>query len=149
MHYRHVATRGKLRYATDIACRDEVRPDAGDVGKLAVAQRRGDLGLQQVIGSSRTAAEMSLRHLDNLETCCGEQLLRSGVNSLAVLHRTSRMVGDPLFDFDHTGLRPAEPKRRDHFGYIAGERSDPSRLSGVIGIFTQHKSIILDRRPAT
>jgi hypothetical protein len=89
VHYRHVATGGELSNATDIARRDKVRADAGNVGELAVAQRRGDLRLQQVISAGRTAAEMPLRHVDGLETRCGEQLLRSGVNSLAVLHRTS------------------------------------------------------------
>jgi hypothetical protein len=149
VHYRHVATGGELSNAADIACRDEVWSGPGDVGELAVPQRRCDLGLQQVIGSGRTAAEMPLRHVNGLETRCGKQLLRSGVNSLAVLHRTSRMVGDPRSGFDHTGGQPSEPKRCDYLGYIAGERSDPSRLTSVIRIFTQHEPVILDCRPAT
>ena len=86
MHYRHVATGGEVSNATDITCRDEVRSDDGDVGELAGAQRRGDFRLQQIISPGRTAAEMSLQHVDGLETRCGEQLLRSDVNSLAVLH---------------------------------------------------------------
>ena len=86
MHYRHVATGGELSNTPDIACRDEVRSGAGDIGELAVAQRRCDLRLQQVIGPGRTTAEMPLRHIDGLETRYGKQLLRSGVNSLAVLH---------------------------------------------------------------
>jgi len=89
VHYGHVATRGKLRNAADISCRDEVRSGPGDVGELAVAQRRRDLGLQQVIGSGRTTAEMPLRYVDNLETSCGEQFLWSGMNALPMLHRTS------------------------------------------------------------
>ena len=89
MHYGHVATGRELRNAADISCRDEVWSGPGDIGELAVAQRRGDLGLQQVLGSGRTAAEMPLRYVDNLETSCGEQFLWSGMNALPMLHRTS------------------------------------------------------------
>ena len=89
MHYGHVATRGKLRNAADISCRDEVRSGPGDVGEFAVAQRRGDFGLQQVIGARRTAAEMPLGHVDNIETRGSEQFFWSGMNALPMLHRTS------------------------------------------------------------
>ena len=89
MHYGHVTTGRELRNAADISCRDEVRLGPGDVGEFAVTQRRGDLGLQQVISSCRTAAEMSLGHVDNLETGGGQQLLWSGMNALPMLHRTS------------------------------------------------------------
>ena len=89
MHYGHVATRSELRNAADISCRDEVWSGPGDIGELAVAQRRGDLGLQQIIGSGRTAAEMPFRNVDDLETRCDEQSLWSGMNALPVLHRTS------------------------------------------------------------
>ena len=34
-----------------------------DVGDLAVAQPRGDLRLQHVVGAGRAAAEMRLRHV--------------------------------------------------------------------------------------
>ena len=89
MHYGHIATRSELRNAADISCRDEVGSGPGDIGELAVAQRRGNLGLQQVIGSGRTAAEMPLGHVDNLETRCGEQFFWPVMNMLPMLHRTS------------------------------------------------------------
>jgi hypothetical protein len=149
VHHRHLATGGELSNAPDIACRDEVRSGAGDVGELAVAQRRCDLRLQQVISPGRTAAEMPLRHVDGLETRGAEQLLGSGMNSLAVLHRTSRMVGDPPSSFDHRGCRSSEPKCRNHLGYVAGEPSDPHRLLGVNRVFAQHTPVILQGRPAT
>jgi hypothetical protein len=86
VHYGHVATGGELINATDISCRDEVRSGAGDVGELAVAQRRCDLRLQQIISAGRTTAEMPFRHVDGLETRCGEQLLWSVMNALPMLH---------------------------------------------------------------
>jgi hypothetical protein len=46
VHYRHVATGGKLGDAADIAGRDEIGPGPGDVGKFAVAKCCGDLRLQ-------------------------------------------------------------------------------------------------------
>ena len=55
------------------------------------------LRLQQVIGPCRAAAEMPLRHIDRLEPGGGEKLFRPGVESLPMLHRASRMVGDPSF----------------------------------------------------
>jgi len=89
VHYGHLATRSELRNAADISCRDEVRLGPGDVGEFAVAQRCGDLGLQQVIGSRGTAAEMPLGHVDDIETRGSEQFFWSGINALPMLHRTS------------------------------------------------------------
>ena len=65
-----------------------------DIGELAVAQRRGEFGLQQVVGAGRTAAEMPFRHVDHRKPGGGEQRLRLALDLLAVLQRARRMIGD-------------------------------------------------------
>jgi hypothetical protein len=86
VHYRHVATRGELSDAADIAGRDEIWPDFGNIRELAVAQCSRNLRLQLIISSCRAATEMPLRHIDRLEPAGLEKLFRPGVEALSVLH---------------------------------------------------------------
>jgi len=52
--YRRVA--GELGDAADIAGGDQIGAGQRDVGQLAVAQRGGQLRLQQIVGAGRAAA---------------------------------------------------------------------------------------------
>src|SRR5438132_5661524 len=92
---------------------------------------------------------MTLRDIDRLKPRSGEKLLRPGVEALSVLHRASRMIGDPPFSDDSLWRRLKQPERRDHLGYIASERGDPRRLLGIGGILAQHKAVILNGRTTT
>src|SRR6202022_3291800 len=86
VHYRQVATRGEVSDAADIAGRDEIWPDFGNIRELAVAQCSRNLRLQQIIGPCRAATEMPLRHIDRLDPAGFEKLFRPGVEALSVLH---------------------------------------------------------------
>ena len=149
MHHRHVATGGELGDAAYISGRDELGSGAGDVGELAVAQSCCDLRLQQIIGSGRAAAQVPFRHLDRLEARRGEECLRSGVNTLPVLHRAGGMISDAPDGGGNLTQRRAQAERRDHLGDIASERGDPRRLLRKGWFLAQHEAVILDRRAAT
>ncbi len=85
MHDRQRCLAGQLRDAADIAGGDEVGAGQRDIGELAVAQCRGELRLQQIVGAGGAAAQMAFRHLDHRETGGGEQGLGFLVDMLAML----------------------------------------------------------------
>jgi hypothetical protein len=51
----------------------------GDVAELALAQLPGDLGLEDVVGAGRAAADMALRHLLDLEAGARQQAASAGL----------------------------------------------------------------------
>ena len=73
------AAAGKLGDAADIAGGDQVGLGGAQVAQLALAQPRGDLRLQHVVGAGRTAADMRLPRFDH-----GEAGLRSSAFGSAV-----------------------------------------------------------------
>src|SRR5215472_7507568 len=85
---------GELHDAADVARRDERRTGAADVRELALAQLRGELRLQDVVGAGRAAAKMSLGYLAHIETGALEQSAWNRIEALAVLHRARGVIGD-------------------------------------------------------
>jgi hypothetical protein len=61
MEHRDQRAARDLRDAADVAGRDEIGRGLHDIRDLAVAQPRGDLRLQNIIGARRTAAQMPFR----------------------------------------------------------------------------------------
>ena len=84
-----------------------VRPD---VGGFALAQRLRHLWLQQIVGAGRAAAEMPLRHLDDLEAGGAQQRARLFDHLLNVLHRARIVIGHAIGRHDGGAL--AEPNGR-------------------------------------
>jgi hypothetical protein len=72
VHDRRRASHRQLNDATDIAGGDQVATGLGDVGELAVAQPRGKVGLQQVVGPGGAAAQMTFRNFDGGKPGAGE-----------------------------------------------------------------------------
>src|ERR671918_2639549 len=93
MHDRRDAIR-ELDHAADVAGRDHVREDPRDVCELARAQLSGELGLEQVVGAGRAAADMALGDVLDREPRGLQQILGQGRDLLAVLHRARGMVRD-------------------------------------------------------
>jgi len=86
VHDRHGRVAGELGDAADIAGGDQIGAGQRDIRQLAVAQRGGELGLQQIVGAGRAAAQMPFRHLDHLEPGGAEQRFGLAVDLLAMLH---------------------------------------------------------------
>ena len=76
-----------LCYAADIAGRNEIGRCLQDVRDLAIAQPQGNLRLQNIIGAGRAAAQMPFWNIADPETRSRQELLRQGVDLLAMLHR--------------------------------------------------------------
>jgi len=107
VHDRQRRIAGELRDAADIAGGHQIGPGQGDAGQLAVAQCRRQFRLQQVVGAGRTAAQMTFRHIHDLETRGGEQRFGLAVDLLPMLQRTRGMVGDPQLRYRSAGILPA------------------------------------------
>ncbi len=65
-----------------------------DVRKLAIAQLRGDLRLQDVVAAGGAAAQMPLGDLAQLESRLAQQAPRQRIELLAVLHGAGGVIGD-------------------------------------------------------
>src|SRR5262249_43440916 len=89
-----VHARPELSDAADVAGGNHVGTHRPDAGGLAVAHLARDLGLQNVVGAGRAAAQVPLRDLDHGEAGVAEQLARLLVDALAVLHGAGRVIGD-------------------------------------------------------
>src|ERR1700726_3799715 len=72
---RNCGRRGDLRDAADIAGGDHIRLDARDIRDLAIAQGLRDVGLEDVVGSRRPAAEMRLGDRARVEARAAQQSL--------------------------------------------------------------------------
>ena len=93
-----------------------------NVGGLALAQRFRHLGLQQVVGAGRAAAEMPLRHVDHLEAGGAQQRARLLDDLLHVLHRAGVMIGDAIGR--HAGGAACRANGPKEFADIARQRRD-------------------------
>src|SRR4029453_8790067 len=85
----------QLHHATDIGGRDRIRPDACDIAQLAIAELRGELGLEQIVGPGRAATEMPLGDVDDVEAGLVEQVKRQRIELLPMLERAGGVIGDP------------------------------------------------------
>ena len=110
-----------------------------DVGDLAVAQLRGDLRLEDVVGAGRAAAEMAFRHVHDGEAGAAQQLLRLGLDLLAMLHGAGGMIGELQAAL---GLR--QVLREQEFGDVLRLGADRLGLLRIGGIEPQHVAIVLD-----
>src|SRR5262249_19128316 len=84
----------ELNHAAEIAGRDHIRVDLGDIGELALAQLVRELGLEQIVGTGRAAAEMAFGNLGDREAGLAEKLRGKRVDALAMLQGAGRVVGD-------------------------------------------------------
>src|SRR3546814_19473117 len=116
VHHRQRGAAGDLGHAADIARGDELRADRFDIRRLAVAEPRRELRLQQVVGSRRAAAEMAFRHVEDLEPRLGEQGLWRLRYLLSMLHRAGGMIRHPQA---RDMARGARPDLGDVYGNVA------------------------------
>src|SRR5271156_673070 len=84
--------RRDLRDAADIACRYHIRSQSLDSPDFAFAQPSCKVGLQNIVGAGRAAAQVTVRYVFDHEAELAEQLLRLPVDALAVLQRARRVV---------------------------------------------------------
>src|SRR5580704_16591134 len=91
------SARRDLRHAADIASRNHIRSQSLDSPDFALAQPSCKVGLQNIVGAGRAAAQMTVRHVLHCEAKFCEQLLRLPVDALAVLQGARGMVchGEP------------------------------------------------------
>ena len=93
-----------MRHAADIASGDYFRCGAFYRQHLALAQLRGDVRLQYIIGAGRAAAEMTLRDFHHLETGFRQKLFRFLPDLLTMLQLAGAVIGDTLAGFYHRRL---------------------------------------------
>ena len=105
---RHRRVAADLHHAAEIAGRDDVRIDALRMcAALRSPERLGDVGLQQIVGAGRAAAEMPLRHVDAPRSRpASSKRARRRDHALAVLQRAGIVIGDAI------GLAPPSPAGR-------------------------------------
>ena len=94
--------------------------------------------MQQVVGSCRAAAEVSLGHLAHLEAGGRERLPGLGVHALAVLQRARRVVGD---DGPCSLGRGRDVEAREHLAHVPGEARNARRLRRPFRIVAQEKAV--------
>ena len=117
----NIRAEANLRHAAEIAGRDHIRAYGLDVLDFPRAQLRRQFGLQDVVSSGGTAAQMAFRNVDDREAGPLQQRLWFLSDLLAMLHRACRVVGNadgaPTF-------RRAKIGGRDKLGDIAREISN-------------------------
>jgi hypothetical protein len=84
MEHRDRCPARDLSDAADVSGGDKVGRELKDVGNLAVAQPRGDLRLQNIIGARRTAAQMPFGNVADLKACLRQEPPWQGVDLLAI-----------------------------------------------------------------
>src|ERR1700729_3568564 len=84
--------RRDLRDAADIAGCDHIRSQSLDSPDFALAQPSCKVGLQNIVGTGRAAAQMTVRYVLDDEAELGKQLLRLPVDALTVLQRARGMI---------------------------------------------------------
>src|ERR1700734_3088731 len=85
MDRRNRSARRDLRDATKIACCDHVRSQSLDSPDFKIAQPSCDVGLQNIVGAGRAAAQMTVGNIANNKAQPAEQFLRLPRHALAVL----------------------------------------------------------------
>src|SRR5713101_9713946 len=85
----------QLREAADVGGEDPLGAARGERGKPVALQLRGELRLQDGVGTRRAAAQMCVRHRRELESGAGKQPLGHAFYALAMLQRARRMKRDP------------------------------------------------------
>ena len=94
MDRRHRRARSDLSHAADISSCDHIRSQSLDSPDFALAQPSCDVGLKNIVGSCRAAAQMTVGHILHDEAEFAEQLLWLPRDALTVLQRTGRVIGD-------------------------------------------------------
>ena len=141
----YVGSVSDLDGATDIAGGDDVGCELFDVGDLSVAQLSGDVGLQDIVGSGRSAAQMGLARGAYAVSGAREQALGGVGHLLAVLEGAGGVVGDgePASALGERQVDPVE-----ELADVPGERGDAGGLAGISGVGAQQEAVILDRGAA-
>ena len=116
-----------------------------DVPDLSVAQPRGDLRLQDVVGAGGAAADVALRNVAHLEAGVLQKRLRQRRDPLAVLQRAGGMIGD---DEVGAALAGGRSSLGEIFGDVERKRRDARRLLRVGRGRGGTVAVILDRRAA-
>src|ERR1700690_2969204 len=89
-----IGARRDLRDAADIACCNHVWSQSLDSTDFTLAQPSCDVGLQNVVGPRRAAAQVTVRNLLHHDAELGQKLLRLTGDALAVLQRAGGGVGN-------------------------------------------------------
>ena len=139
MHDRRLSETPDLHHAAEIAGGDDVRIDTCDMRGFALAERRRDLRLQQIVGAGRAAAEMPLGHVEDVEAGARQKLARRACHALSMLERAGIVISDAI----GRGIAGLESKLSQKLGDIAGERADTSCVFAA-----DEMSVVLDRGAA-
>ena len=75
MDRRQLRARGDLSYAANVSCCDHIRSQSLDSPDFALAQPPCDIRLQNIVGSGRATAQMTVRHVLHIEAKTVKQLL--------------------------------------------------------------------------
>mmetsp|Transcript_28313 Transcript_28313/g.52725 ORF Transcript_28313/g.52725 Transcript_28313/m.52725 type:complete len:351 (+) Transcript_28313:6591-7643(+) len=143
MHHGHARRRPDLHHATDIACCNDVRVLGHKRLDLAILELLGNLGLHQVVGARRAAAEVAVARFHHFVPGLFQQVLGVGLDLLAVLQRTGGVIGD-----GHVlGRACGQVQFHQHFAHIHGNARDPCRVLGQC-LVAEHVPVILDRGAA-
>ncbi len=147
VHDRNAGGGRELRDAADVAGSDDGRARARDMTDLAIAQALRELGLKNVVGTRRAAAEMPFRDLRELVAGRREQRPRRPLDFLAVLHRAGGVIGDGQIARACYCGRQAElgQQLRD----VAGLGAHGGRFCRELRVVAKHVAEILDVRAAT
>src|SRR3984885_3594628 len=94
MDNRNLSARCDLRDATKIACCDHIRSQSLDSPDFKIAQPSCDVRLQNIVGTSRTAAQMTIGNIAHGKAKLGQQVLRLLRDALSVLQRAGGVISD-------------------------------------------------------
>ena len=94
MDGRELRARRDLRHAAKISRSNDIRSQSLDSPDFALTQPYCDIGLKNIVGSRRAAAQMAVRHILHCKAELGEQIFRLSRYALPVLQRTCRMISD-------------------------------------------------------
>ena len=88
---------------------------------------------------------MAFADFPHLKAHGRQQRTRLLVDFLAMLQRTSRVIGDCLARRDHRGF---QRHARQHFGDVLGQRRNARRPRRPFGIVLQHEAVVFYHRAA-
>src|SRR6202035_4245925 len=80
--------------AADIACCNHIRSQSLDSPDFTLAQPSCNVGLHNIVGPGRAAAEMAIWNILHDEAEFGEKVLRLPHDALPMLQRTSGLISD-------------------------------------------------------
>ena len=135
----------ELRHTTEIASSNDIRSDPCNVCCFSLRKSTSNYRLKHVVGSGRSAAQMSLRHVADFESGPRQQCLRLVQHPLAVLQRAGRMIGDHEVAVAH---RRHQVERGQIFRHVFRRLGDPRRLFRIDMVVAQQKTVILHHRAA-